>query len=55
MLFLEGVIGIHRTGELQLLLHQWLGHRTWIIMMFNGFALEMDQDQFVVCETAPKY
>ena len=26
VLVLEGVVGLHRTSQLQLLLHQWLGH-----------------------------
>ena len=26
VLVLEDVVGLHRTGELQLLQHQWLGH-----------------------------
>ena len=27
VLVLEGVVGLHRTGQLQLLQHYWLGHR----------------------------
>ena len=27
VLVLEGLVGLHRTGQLQLLRHQWLGHR----------------------------
>ena len=26
MLVLEGIVGLHRAGKLQLLEHQWLGH-----------------------------
>ena len=36
VLVLEGVVGLHRTGQLQFLWHQWLGHRQWITVMLNG-------------------
>ena len=26
MLVLEGLVGLHKTGQLQFLWHQWLGH-----------------------------
>ena len=26
MFVLEGLVGLHRTGQLQFLWHQWLGH-----------------------------
>ena len=31
VLVLEGIVGIHRTGQLQLLLHQWLGQRLGLL------------------------
>ena len=45
---------LHRTVQLQLLWHYWLGHRLglwWCWMV----ALEMNQDHSVIFETAPKY
>ena len=48
MLVLEGLVGLHRTVQLQLLQHSWLGHIEW-------FALETNRDQSVVFEIAPKY
>ena len=49
MLVLEGVIGLHRIGQFQLLHHQWLEHRLgycdneefaldlpWITVILNG-------------------
>ena len=30
MLILEGLIGLHRTIQLQLLQHYWLGYRLWL-------------------------
>ena len=54
MLILEGLVGLHRTIQLQLLWHQWLEHR----LELHGaewFALEMNQDHSVIFEVAPKY
>ena len=31
MLVLEGVVDLHRVGQLQLLQHQWLGHRLGLL------------------------
>ena len=42
VLVLEGLIGLHRTIQLQLLQHDW-------------FALETNQDHSVIFEIAPKY
>ena len=39
VLVLEGIIGLHRTGQLQLLQHQWLGYRLgllWYLMVCLG-------------------
>jgi len=40
LLVLEGLIGLHRTGQLHLLWHQWLGHRLgllwcWMVCLGN--------------------
>ena len=32
-LVIEGDAGLHRIGQLQLLLHQWLGHRLMTVML----------------------
>ena len=37
MLVLNGLVGLHRTVQLQLLQCYWLRHRTWITMMLSGF------------------
>ena len=31
VLVLEGLVGLHRTIQLQLLWHQWLGHRLGLL------------------------
>ena len=54
VLVLKGLVGLHRTVQLQLLQCYWLGHRLdycdteWL-------ALEMNRDHSVVFETASKY
>ena len=54
MLVLEGLVGFHRTVQLQLLqlvqLHYWLGHRLGITDI-AWFALEMNRDHSVIFET----
>ena len=54
MLVLEGLIGLHRTIQLQL-----LQHYSWGIDLDDcdteWFALEMNRDHSVVFEIAPKY
>ena len=35
VLYLEDLVGLHGTGQLQLLCHQWLGHRLGLLML-NG-------------------
>ena len=54
MLVLKGLVGLHRTVQLQLLQHYWLGpsldHRD-----IEWFALEVNRDHSVVFETASKY
>ena len=54
MLVPEGVIGFHRTGQLQLRQHQWLGIDLNYCNI-EWFALEMNQDYSVIFEIAPKY
>ena len=54
MLVLKGLIGLHRTIQLQLLQHYWWG----IDLDYRDiewFALEMKRDHSVVFETASKY
>ena len=54
MLVLEGLVGLHRTVQLQLLQHYWLG----IDMDYcdiEWFALEINRDHSVIFEIASKY
>ena len=54
MLVLEGLVGLHRTVQLQLLQHYWWGidldcfDTEW-------FALETNRDYSIVSEIASKY
>ena len=54
MLVLKGLVGLHRTIQLQLLQHYWSG-----IGLDNcdteWFALEMNRNHSVVFEIASKY
>ena len=53
VLVLEGLVGLHRTFQLQLLQHYWSGHRLgllWYWMVCLG-----NRDHSVIFETAPKY
>ena len=54
MLVLKGLVGLHRTVQLQLLQHYWLGpsldHRD-----IEWFALEVNRDHSVVFEIVFKY
>ena len=52
MLVLEGLVGLHRTVQLQLLQHYWLGLDLCDI---EWFALEMNRDHSVIFEIASKY
>ena len=54
MLVLKGLIGLHRTIQLQLLQHNWLGHKLELLDI-EWFALEMNRDHSVVFEIASKY
>ena len=53
MLVLEGLVGLHRTVQLQLLQHYWLGHRLRLLDI-EWFALEMNRNHFVIFEIASK-
>ena len=54
VLILEGLVGLHRTVQVQLLQHYWLGigldHRG-----IEWFALETNRDHSVVFEIASTY
>ena len=54
VLILEGLLGRHRTSQLQLLWHQWLGHRLvflWCWMVYLG----KEPRSFCHFWVAPKY
>ena len=54
MLVPEGLVGLHRTVQLQLIQHYWLG----IDLDYcdtEWFALEMNRDHSVLFEIASKY
>ena len=53
-LVLEGLVGLHRTVWLQLLWHEWLGHRFGLPWYWR-FALAMNWDHSIVFEIAPMY
>ena len=53
VLVLKGFVGLHRTVQLQLLWHYWLGHRLglpWYWMVCLG-----NKDNSVIFETASRY
>ena len=54
MLVLEGLVGLHRTVQLQLLQHYWLGHRLDYYDI-EWFSLETNRDHSVIFEIASKY
>ena len=54
MLVLEGLVGLRKTVQLQLLQHYWLGHRLNNCDI-EWFALEMNRDNSVGFEIASKY
>ena len=54
MLVLKGLVGLHRTIQLQLLQSYWLGHRLGLLDI-EWFALETNRDRSVVFEIASKY
>ena len=54
VLVLHGLVGLHRTIQLQLLQHYWSGHGLGFCDI-EWFALEMNKDHSVVFEIASKY
>ena len=55
MLVLKGLVGIHRTVQLQLLQPYWSGGIDLDCCDIEWFALEMNRDHSVIFETASKY
>ena len=54
VLVLKGLVGLHRTIQLQLLQRYWLGHRLGLLW-YEWFALETNRDHSVIFEIASKY
>ena len=54
MLVLKGLVGLHRTVQLQVLQRYWLGPRLGLCDI-EWFALEMSRDHSVFFQTASKY
>ena len=54
MLVLEGLVGLHRTIQLQFLQHYWLGIDL-VYYDIEWFALETNDNLSVIFEIAPKY
>ena len=54
VLVLEGLVGLHKTVQLQLLQHHLLGYRLDYCNI-EWFALERNRDHSVIFEIASKY
>ena len=54
MLVLEGLVGLYRTVQLQLLQHYWLGYRLGLLDI-EWFALETNRDHCVIYEIVREY
>ena len=54
VLVLEGIVGLHRTIQLQLLQHYWLAINLDYCDI-EWFALEMNRSHSVIFEIASKY
>ena len=54
MLVLKGLVGLHRTFQLKLLQHYWLGIDLDYCDI-EWFALETNKDHSVIFEIASKY
>ena len=54
MLVLKGLVGLHKTIQLQLLQLYWSMKKLGLSDI-EWFALETKRDPSVICETAPKY
>ena len=55
MLVLKGLVGLHRTVQLQLFQHYWLGHRHGLNGDIEWFALGKNRDHSVIFVIASKY
>ena len=55
MLVLQGLAGLHRTVQLQLLQSYWLEHRLGLLRHVMVCLLEMNRDHSVIFEIASKY
>ena len=53
LLILEGLVDLHRTIQLQLLLNYFLGHRLGLLW-YERFALERNRYHSVIFEIAPR-
>ena len=54
MLVLEGLVGVHRIIQLQVLQHYWSRHRLGLLDT-EWLALEMNRNHSVIFEIASKY
>ena len=54
MLVLEGLVGLYKTHQLQLLQHYWSGIDLEYCDI-EWFALKTNRDNFVILEIASKY
>ena len=54
VLVLEGLVGLHRTVQLQLLQPYWLGHRLGL-PWYSMVCLENEQRSFIVFEISSTY
>ena len=54
LLVLEGLVGLHRTVQLQLLQHYWLGHRLGLLWYWM-VCLRNEQRSSVIFEIASRY
>ena len=50
----EGLVGLHRIVQLQLLQHYWLGHKLWLLWYWM-VCLGNEQISFCHFKIAPKY
>ena len=55
VLILEGLVGLHRTLQLQLLQYYCLGHRLGLMWYWIITLLETNRDHSVIFEIASKY
>ena len=55
VLVLKGLLGLHRTVQLQLLQHYWLGHILGLLWYWMVCLGNEQRDHSVVFEIVPKY